>query len=242
MSDESLKISFLGVDKRSKSAYEFFFNSIDKIQCEVVDDNSQSQICLIDKDAYDIQKSYEQFKQENPSQFILFLSLTEYSIKNNHEFFLKKPVKRDALQKTLNKICLLIPGNEIDLSSIPITTPVPTSSISTLTEENESTQRIDINSLLNQKSDDLGKEKSDEKKVVPIQSSRKAKEKHKAVTAKAGKLIKPAENKDFVGEQIDIDTNDPDQLHKIYYDPSLYLQSIVEKVCIKSRQTEAICL
>ena len=56
MSDETVKISFLGVDERSKSAYEFFFNSIDKIQCEIVTENSHSQICLIDKDAYNIQE------------------------------------------------------------------------------------------------------------------------------------------------------------------------------------------
>jgi len=241
MSDESLKISFLGVDTRSKSAYEFFFKSIDKIQCEVVEDNTQSQICLIDKDAYDIQKSYEEFKQKYPEQYILFLSLTDHSIENSHEFFLKKPVKRDALQKTLNKICLLISGDEIDLATIPvITTPVSTSKTSPDTSETESTQRININSLQKKISENLTEEASDDEKIVPIQSSSKIKEKRKVVTAKAGKLISSSENKDFVGEQVDIDINDPQQLNKIYYDPSKYLQSIIEKVCIKSRQTESI--
>jgi hypothetical protein len=238
MSDETVKISFLGVDERSKSAYEFFFNSLDKIQCEIVNENSQSQICLIDKDAYNIQEKYEKFQQEYPDQFILLLSLKEHACQSVREFFLKKPVKKDALQASLNKICYLMSGKNIELA--PKIKKIQ-EEISTFNKFSEATQKVKVN--LDKDKVKLNKVKDqaishDNTTVVPIKPV--IKPKPKVVTSNAGKLIKISNDKDFVGEQADIDIRDPAQLKKIYYEPKKFLQSIVEKVCIKSRETDSI--
>ena len=241
MSDETIVISFLGVDKRSKSAYEFFFKSNKQIQCEIVDDKSQSQICLIDKDAYNVQEQYEQFRQDYPDKFILILSLGEHSCLNNKEFFLKKPVKRDALHATLNQIYHLLSGKTINiiptLNNTSEQSPPITINNEATTINDEATQKVKINVENNQLKFDVISDQTKgevENNVTPI------KEKRQAVTARAGKLLKIVDEKDFVGEQADIDINDQQQLEKIFYDPGKFLQSIIEKVIIKSRQKEAI--
>ncbi len=245
MSDETITIAFLGVDKRSMSAYEFFFNSIKQIPCELTDDISQSQICLIDKDAYNIQEQYEQFKQDYPEKFILVLSLDDYSCSNDKEFFLKKPVKRDALQATLNQIYNLMSGKSINIIPTLNKTPEQKSAI-TINDEattinDEATQKVKINVENNQLKFDVIHDQTMHETIDEINNSiTTIKQKRKAVTAKAGKLLKIADEKDFVGVQADIDINDQQQLKKIFYDPGKFLQSIIEKIIIKSRQTESI--
>lgn len=225
LTGETITISFLGVDKRSISAYEFFFNSIKQIPCKLVDDINQSQLCLVDKDAYNIQKKYKRFRQDYPDKLILILSLEEHSCKDGKEFFLKKPVKKDALQTSLIQIYNLLSGKTV-ITTPRSSTPEKTSD---LNNSEKLTQKTNINRQNEQPEDNT---------VVSIKTP--AKEKPKAVTAKAGQLLKVVNEKDFVGEQADIDINDPAQLDKIFYQPDKVLQTIIEKICIKSRQTEAI--
>ncbi len=225
LTGETITISFLGVDKRSISAYEFFFNSIKQIPCKLVDDINQSQLCLVDKDAYNVQEKYKKFRQDYPDKLILILSLEEHSCKDGKEFFLKKPVKKDALQTSLIQIYNLLSGKTV------ITTPGSNTleKTSDLNNSEKLAQKTNINRQNEQPEDNT---------VVSIKTP--AKEKPKAVTAKAGQLLKVVNEKDFVGEQADIDINDPAQLDKIFYQPDKVLQTIIEKICIKSRQTEAI--
>ena len=238
MSDELIKISFLGIDERSMSAYDFFFNSIQHISCELVDDRSLSQICLIDKDAYNIREQYEKFTQSYPDQYIISLSLKEVSSLNDREFFLQKPVKRDALQIVLKQIYQLISGKTI--KKIPAAKNIQTRA-PVIDTFDESTQRVKINLDNNQlKINTVDHQAKDDRntKVIPITTP--VTKKQKAVTSNAGKLLKIVNEKDFVGEQRDIDINDPKQLDKIFYNPDRFFQAIVEKTCIKSKQADAI--
>ena len=162
--------------------------------------------------------------------------MKEHACQSVREFFLQKPVKRDALQASLNKICYLMSGKNIELA--PKIKKIQ-EEISASDKLSEATKKVKINSekaRLNEKTDQTVT--SEIKTVVPIKSV--TKEKPRAMTSKAGKLLKISSDKDFVGEQADIDIHDPTQLNKIYYDPNKFLQSIVEKVCIKSRETDSI--
>ncbi|MCK5649315.1 MAG: hypothetical protein KAI22_10580 [Gammaproteobacteria bacterium] len=234
LSDETIAVSFLGVDKRSMSAYEFFFNGMKQIPCELVDDISQAQLCLVDKDAYNIQEKYKKLRQEYPDKLILFLSLEEPSCLDDKEFFLQKPVKKNALQASLTQIYHLLSGKTVN------TTPINSTEekTDTLNNNDKFSQKVDIHSENNQPQIAAINNQIKDNTIVSIKTP--AKEKPKTLTAKAGQLLKVVNEKDFVGQQADIDINDPAQLEKIFYEPNKFLQAIVEKVCIKSRQAEAI--
>ena len=60
------------------------------------------------------------------------------------------------------------------------------------------------------------------------------------MTANAGKLIPIKNEEHLVGYQKDIDINKPEQLENIFYEPNLLLQSVIEKVCIQSKQKKKI--
>lgn len=234
-SDEAISISFLGVDERSMSAYEFFFNGIKDFPCELLDDHSQPQICLVDLDAYNIDEQYHKYRGEHPETYILLLSLADHTALDKKEFFLKKPVKKDALQSSINEMYKVISGKIMPEDAIKKAS-IAASPASKFDSNDESTQKVTINIQNNKFKIKAVDEQAEElkKKVVPI------KEKTKTVTAQAGKLLTVANEKDFVGDLADIDLNDIDQIAKIYYEPNKFLQSVVEKVCLKSRQTEGI--
>ena len=227
MTTETMNISFLGVDNRSKSAYEIFFNSIKRIKVNIVEHSKDAQLCLVDKDAYNVQPSYEQLIKEFPNLNILILSLQEQQCERDNEFFLRKPVKRDSLQESLNLIFRKLSGK-----------PVPKQESSAFSFEKE-LQELEkkVNESHKQLSEkvEAAKEAPKEKeKIVSIN------EKRKASAASAAKLLRVKNEEHFVGDQADVNLNDPKELEKIYYDPSKYLQSIIEHASLKSRQTEQI--
>ncbi len=232
--DSTLTISFLGVDQRSMSAYEFFFKGIKDFNCDLSSNNSQPQICLVDIDAYNIEHEYHQYRDAHPQTYLLLLSLGSHPELEEQEFFLRKPVKKDALLASINEIHQVISG-KIKLNDA---VKQAAETINEFTAGDESTQEVTVNLQHNhfkiQSLDEPAAAEPIDKKIVAI------KEKRKVATAQAGKLLTVANEKDFVGEQSDIDLNDIDLLPQIYYDPKKFLQSIVEKVCLKSRQTEGI--
>jgi len=88
---EPITISFLGVDERSKSAYQLFFENITPVQYRLIDDCQQSQLCLIDKDSYNVQQQYDELSRNYPEKYILVLSILDHPCAHDKEFFLKKP-------------------------------------------------------------------------------------------------------------------------------------------------------
>ena len=125
MTTESITVSFLGVDERSKSAYQFFFKSVNQGQVELIDDYTKAQLCLIDKDSYNIQDQYDEFVKNFPDKYILILSLHDQTCHSDKEIFVRKPVKRDTLQNSLNQICGLITGKAVTkpFQAFPFKTP-----------------------------------------------------------------------------------------------------------------------
>ncbi len=228
MNNESITISFLGVDERSKSAYQLFFEKIKPVQYELINDYRKAQLCLVDKDSYNIQQQYEELTHNYPEKYILVLSIVEHFCTHDNEFFLQKPIKREALQKLLNKIYGFISGKTINKSSAPTNAHIKK------TVEKISQKYI-------KKSDDVKHKNS----VKPAK-----KVKHNSVvsinrtanvsTSNAGKLLKIEHEEYFVGESPDIDINDSEQLKKAYYTPDTSLQSIMEQANIKSQQSGQI--
>lgn len=242
MPTELIKIAFLGVDTRSQSAYEFFFNSIKHINCELIDDYNQAQLCLVDMDAYTIQQEYSACVRNNPNILFLVSSLSEYKCNYKNEFFLKKPVKREKLEILLDQFCRSIPAQStptqsnstqpaptIHNISPPILLNVEKSSLPKISEEVEITaQTVEANNKVHSIHKATNKAASNSNSNSKIS------------TAKAGILLKIENEEFFVGEQEDVDINNPEKLKKIFYTPNKLFQSVVETACNKSRQLEKI--
>ena len=228
MNNESITISFLGVDDRSKSAYQLFFEKIKPIRYELIDDYKKAQLCLVDKDSYNIQKQYQELIHNYPQKYILVLSIVEHSCALNNEFFLQKPIKRDELQKLLNKIYSFISGKTTNKPSAPTNTQIKK------TVEKISQKYIKKSDSLKHKDSGQQVEKVKDSTVVSINKT------DKASTSNAGKLLKIEHEEYYVGESPDIDINDSSQLNKAYYAPDKLLQSIMEHARIKSQQSGQI--
>ena len=228
MKTEPITISFLGVDERSKSAYQLFFENITPIQYELIDDCQQAQLCLIDKDSYNVQQQYDELTKNYPEKYILVLSIIEHVCTHDREFFLQKPIKREALQELLNKISSYISGKTILPSSVPSRSQIKDTvmKISRKYRKKPATEKIEepVKPVISEK-DSI---------VVPINK------KPKATTANAGKLLKVENEEYFVGEQEDINISDAQQLQKIFYAPEKLLQSVMQKAREKSQESGQI--
>jgi len=231
----STTISFLGIDERSKSAYQFYFKSFTQIQCDFIDDYSKAQLCLVDKDSYNIQQLYETLIKSHSDKYILVLSLREHTCTHNKEFFLKKPIQRDSFKKLMNQIFRLLSYQHI----CDPDQAIPFQTLKSLKKESqaivkETDNNSDTKTVVRPEGSVNAVDKTKGNIVVPIKTI------PKASTANVGKLLKVEHEEHFVGEQPDIDINKPEQLENIFYEPNKLLQAVVEKACIKSRQSEKI--
>ena len=235
VASELISVSFLGVDERSRSAYEIFFNSIRKINFELIEDCHKAQLCLVDMDAYDTQQEYHALIEQNPGSYILILSLSEYNCQQENEFFIKKPVKRDVLQDSLNQIYRKMSGKPaVNINyepSIPkLSIPKQSTSKQAIPKLSNSRQSIPKLSIISQSITKLSSENAviakDQKTIISM--------------VIIGKLLKVKNEELFVGDQADVDIKKPEQLKKIFYAPEKLLQSIIKKACHKSRQNGQI--
>lgn len=241
MTTETITISFLGVSERSRFAYQFFFDSIKQFRCELIDDYRKAQLCLVDTDTYNIQKQYKELVREHPDKYILVLSIQDHSCIHDKEFFIKKPVKKEALLELLKQAYLLITGKsasnietskEIQEAPIVIQKTQKTKTKNITPKKTKQTSDIkELNKPVNSAAGNT---------VLPIKSTRKTS------AANAGRLLNIESEKYFVGQQHeryfvgqhpDIDINDPKQLKNIFYEPNKLLQTIVEQTCVKSRKS-----
>ncbi len=230
MNNESITISFLGVDDRSKSAYQLFLEKIKPVQYKLVDDYEKAQLCLIDKDSYSVQKQYENLKNNYPDKHVLVLSIVEHSCVNDNEYFLQKPVKREVLQRLLNKISGDISGERLVKSSAPTRLQIK--------------KRIEeISKRYIKKADE-----DDEKSAAVVKPAAKPKnntvvsinQAPKISTSNAGKLLKIKNEEYFVGDCPDVNINDSEQAKKVFYSPERLLQSIVGRACAESEKSGKI--
>ncbi len=228
MKTEPITISFLGVDERSKSAYQLFFENITPVQYELIDDCQQAQLCLIDKDSYNVQQQYDELTKNYPEKYILVLSIIEHICTHDKEFFLQKPIKREALQELLNKISGYISGKTILPSGVPSRSQIK----DTVMKISEKYRKKPVIEQREEPVKPVVKEKNNT--VVPINK------KPKVATANAGKLLKIENEQYFVGEQADVNINEPQQLDKIFYSPEKLLQSVMLAAREKSQESGQI--
>jgi len=225
---EPITIAFLGVDERSKSAYQLFFENITPVQYDLIDDCEKAQLCLIDKDSYNVQKQYDELTSKHPEKYILALSILEHPCVHEKEFFLKKPIKRESLQELLDKISGYISGKTIIKSSAPSRSQIK-NTVKKISEKyrgkTETKEPVAV---------EKPAIKAQQKTVVPINKI------PKAATSNAGKLLKIENEEYFVGKQSDVDIDDRLQLQKIFYSPDKLLQGIMEEAREKSQQSGKI--
>ena len=228
MNTEPITIAFLGVDERSKSAYQLFFENITPVQYDLIDDCEKAQLCLIDKDSYNVQKQYDDLTNNHPDKYILVLSILEHACTHEKEFFLQKPIKRESLQELLNKISGYISGKTIIKSHAPSRSQIK-DTVKKISEKYRKKTET-------KKPAPVAKPvtRAKESTVVPIKKA------PKAATANAGKLMKVENEEYFVGTHSDIDINDQQQLQKIFYSPEKLLQSSMERAREKSQESGKI--
>lgn len=238
MAIESITISFLGVDERSKSAYQFFFEKSKQPRCVLIDDYRKAQLCLVDIDSYNVQQQYEALIKNYPDKYILVLSILEHSRVHNKEYFLKKPVNSDALQKLLNQISGLVSAKSvIDKSTSELSQAIPF--------QNAKTQTVLAvqNTPKNIKFDsDTKTFKGPVKYAGHVHDNVVAsiKKTRNISPINAGKQVKVEHEEHIVGNQYELDATDQEQLKRFFYAPDKLLQTIVEQACNKSRQNKQI--
>jgi len=225
---EPITISFLGVDERSKSAYQLFFENITPVKYELIDDCQKAQLCLIDKDSYNVQQQYDELTKNHPEKYILVLSIIEHSCTHDKEFFLQKPIKREALQELLNEVSGYISGKTIKKSGVPSRSQIK----NTVMKISEKYRKKPVPEKREEPVKPVIKEKDNT--VVPISKA------PKATTSRAGKLLKIENEEYFVGERADIDINNAQQLQSIFYSPENLLQGIMEQAREKSQKSGQI--
>jgi len=223
-----ITISFLGVDERSKSAYQLFFENITPVHYELIDDCEKAQLCLIDKDSYNVQKQYDALIKNHPEKYILALSIIEHSCTHDREFFLQKPIKRETLQALLNEISGYISGKTIKKTVVP--------------------SRLQVKNTVMKISEKYRKEPAPEKIEEPVLPVLKEKgntvvsinKAPRAATSRAGKLLEIENEEYFVGVRPDVDINNAEQLQDIFYSPENLLQGIMEQARKKSQESGQI--
>jgi len=240
---EHITVAFLGVDERSKSAYQSFFESIKKVKYEIVNDFREAQLCLVDKDSYRVSQQYDELINHYPEKYILSISIVKQTCAHKRELYLQKPIKREVMQAIMAKISKLIPlePDDISVSSAIARNKQAVKKLSDtfrkkLVQKNKHHNSIDTEgsnvTSIETKIKLPVKDESDN--IAGIKKIRKV------ATVNAGKLLKIKNEEYYVGEQADADINDPEQRSKIYYSPGLLLQEIIEIACEKSRQSERI--
>ncbi len=233
MTTKTIYISLLGIDQRSRSAYEIFFKQIHNMDYVLTDDLSQAQICLVDMDAYNIEERYQTLLSKHPTMIILVLSLSTYKCRLDTEFFIRKPVKRTSLAQSLHQIFSRFFQIPV-LSSMqeqPEPHPVP-ADYKVVTRKTTAEVKLQTPAASSEKKSAAKEVKK--AKVIPI------KENMPASAANAGKLLKVENEEYFVGEQADIDVDDPQQLKTVFYSPVNCLQAVVEQASKQSRQSGQI--
>lgn len=223
-----ITVALLGVDERSKSAYQLFFEKSTPVRFKLIDDYRKAQVCLIDKDAFNIQQKHEDIIQRYPEKYTVVLSIIEHNETSHNQFFLKKPVKSSELQSLLNKVSNLI-------SSVVETKP----------DKHEHTKIIKPAAVISQ---DKAKAINSIKQKEPVKPAAKVKQTtvvainktQQNATANAGKLLKVEHEEYFVGNCPDINSSDPAQLAKIFYTPERLLQGVMEQACVKSHKDQQI--
>jgi len=225
---EPITIAFLGIDERSKSAYQLFFENITPVQYDLIDDYKQAQLCLIDKDSHNVQKQYDTLVSNHPEKYILVLSILEHTCTHEKEFFLQKPIKRESLQALLDRISAHISGKTILKSSAPSRSQIK-NTVKKISEKYRKKIEPEKNAPITEP-----EAKAKESTVIAIKKT------PKTVTPNAGKLLKIENEEYFVGQHSDININDAQQLQKIFYYPEKMLQSIMQEARKKSRQSGRI--
>ncbi len=242
MNIEHITVAFIGVDERSKSAYQSFFESIKKVKYEIVNDFREAQLCLVDKDSHKINQQYNEIVNHYPEKYILSISIVKQTCAHKRELYLQKPIKREVMQVIMAKIGKQIPLEPDDVSvlsaiarNVKAVKKLSNSHKKNLVQKNKH-DRINAESSNTTRTEEseTSQVKDESNNTVEIKKIRKA------ATANAGKLLKIKNEECYVGGQADADINNPEQLRKIYYSPGLLLQKIIETACEKSRQTERI--
>jgi len=244
---ESITISFLGVSERSKSTFQVFFKSMGQAKFELINDYRKAQLCLVDKDSYDIQSQYESLIQDFPDIHVLALSIVERPSVHKKEFFLKKPVAPDGLVKSLDKIYRLISDSKKSDIQVANENVDRSSSASPLySGEHQAIAKIKSNLVAKTRNDSISSVKNVIDNIdVAIKKT------HGVSTKNAGNLLNVQveyekyfigrqHEKHLVGQQNDIDVDDPEQLKSIFYESSRSLQLFMEQACVRARQSNNI--
>jgi len=223
MNNKSIKIAFLGIDERTRSAYQLFFENIKSVKYELVEDYRNAQLCLIDKDSYNIKQQYNELIENHSEKYVLVFSIVEHACVNEKEFFLQKPIKRDVLQRMLNKIYGYISGKRISKTSAPTNSQIKN------TVEKISRKYIRKPENVAYKEAEKPVKEVEDNTVVSINKV------PRVSTSNAGKLLKIEHEEYYVGDHPDVDINDHEQLKQAIYSPDVLLQSVMEQACKQSQ-------
>lgn len=198
-----LHIAAIGLNERMLKTLEIFFRETCKQKFVLVEEKL-AEVMLIDIDAFQARRIWDQYHKRYPNRPVITLSLNE--VESDHGIFVRKPIRSEHFLAVLTRISEQIQQQTLQQAMPKAARPtvsVPKGT-STVTESSVGV--------------DKGNRSARRKNVIAAGEA----------NAVAGQL-NDKDIIDFIGTMADIDSRDEKQAIKAQYDPNGYLQGHIAR-------------
>lgn len=195
----TIRIGTLGMDQRQCNTLGLLFQSKCLNRYRLTEDGV-AEIYLLDLDVFGGGRLWNEFRERHPHAPLVLLSLTPRDTADPHTLFVQKPIVCTNLIEAIEKH-----RDHLDGCGEPALCDPP-----------------GIESL-------LGTTECEPADLPPRIPGKSPLPRTPSPTRRAAALMSSVTDQTFVGTSPDIDPTDKEQLSKIYYDPSLYLQGAFQK-------------
>lgn len=192
------RIGAIGMDQRQRNTLRLLFDRKCANRYNLVEESS-ADLCILDLDALDGERLWQEFRQRHPSQPLILISLKEQSIPDPAALFVQKPIPVQRLVEAMETQCSRFASaapadtcNPDDPASLAEPAQAPEAEIPEAPPENPPFRR----------------------------------KSHARTTAS---LMSTAAEQAFVGTAPDIDPQDSEQTTRIYYNPDHYPQGHLQQ-------------
>lgn len=201
MKTDTLLISTLGLDTRTRKAFELFFQSTCKGQFQLTDEHDKAIVTLLDMDTIDGESLLLHFRENHPEKPIIVLSIISRNLTQPNCFLSRKPINHMEFKSLLESITASSSRKkDKKLTEVPKT---------------NAADHIE-NEVINQPT-----------KTNNDSASNKGFDNRN--TAKAARALDKTNEHHFVGNHEDIDINNTREVLSVAYSPELMFQGAVHK-------------
>ncbi|MEJ2452962.1 MAG: hypothetical protein P8103_02235 [Candidatus Thiodiazotropha sp.] len=99
-----VRIGAIAMDQRQRYTLRMLFSSKCNNRYQLVEESS-AQICLLDLDSYGGEQLWQEFRQRQPRQPLILVSLREQAVADPHTLFVRKPIPVQSLIDAIERQC-----------------------------------------------------------------------------------------------------------------------------------------